>query len=42
VMLHDKKTSHGKLRFILPSRMGSVELVGDIAEADVFAALSNS
>jgi len=38
-MLHDKKVAHGKLRFVLPTRIGHVELVGDVAEADVRAAL---
>lgn len=31
-MRHDKKVEHGKLRFVLPSRMGHVELVGNIDE----------
>lgn len=34
-MLHDKKTTNGKLRFVLPDRVGHVELVGDISEEDV-------
>lgn len=38
-MSHDKKVEHGKLRFVLPTRMGHVELVGDVAQADVRAAL---
>jgi 3-dehydroquinate synthase len=38
-MMHDKKVDHGKLRFVLPSRMGHVELVGDIKSEDVKAAL---
>ena len=29
-MMHDKKVQHGQLRFVLPSRMGHVELVGDV------------
>ncbi|MDX1961808.1 MAG: 3-dehydroquinate synthase [Pirellulales bacterium] len=29
-MSHDKKVEHGRLRFVLPSRLGHVELVGDI------------
>ena len=29
-MQRDKKAEHGKLRFVLPSRLGSVELVGEI------------
>jgi 3-dehydroquinate synthase len=38
-MAHDKKVEHGKLRFVLPTKMGHVELVGDIDEVDVRAAL---
>ena len=38
-MMHDKKVQHGRLRFVLPSRMGHVELVGDVAEEQVRAAL---
>jgi 3-dehydroquinate synthase len=38
-MMHDKKVEHGKLRFILPTRMGHVELVGDVEPKDVRAAL---
>jgi 3-dehydroquinate synthetase len=38
-MMHDKKVHHGKLRFVLPTRMGHVELVGDIDPDDVRAAL---
>lgn len=29
-MQHDKKVEHGKLRFILPDRLGNVILVGDV------------
>jgi 3-dehydroquinate synthase len=39
LMYRDKKVASGKLRFILPDRIGHVELVGDIAEADVLASL---
>ncbi len=39
LMAHDKKVEHGRLRFVLPSRLGHVELVGGVAEADVLAAL---
>jgi 3-dehydroquinate synthase len=39
VMHRDKKASAGKLRFILPDRIGHVELVGDVADDDVLAAL---
>jgi 3-dehydroquinate synthase len=38
-MSHDKKTAHGRLRFVLPDRLGHVELVGDIRPEDVRAAL---
>jgi 3-dehydroquinate synthase len=38
-MQHDKKTSSGQLRFVLPSKMGHVELVGGIDPSDVRAAL---
>jgi 3-dehydroquinate synthase len=41
-MMHDKKVQHGKLHFVLPSRMGHVELVGNIAAADVLAALKKT
>ncbi len=40
VMRHDKKVEHGRLRFVLPSRMGHVELVGDVSPDDVRAALT--
>ena len=38
VMSRDKKTEHGRLRFVLPSRLGRVELVGGVEQADVLAA----
>ena len=38
-MMHDKKVQHGKLRFVLPDRMGHVELVGHVDPAEVLAAL---
>ena len=40
-MMHDKKVEHGKLRFILPTRMGHVELVGEIDPSDVKTALGD-
>lgn len=40
VMMRDKKVAHGKLRFILPSKIGSVDLVGDINESHVRAAIN--
>ena len=36
VMGRDKKVEHGRLRFVLPTRMGHVALVGDVA-SDVVA-----
>jgi 3-dehydroquinate synthase len=39
LMYRDKKVASGKLRFILPDRIGHVELVGDVPEADVLASL---
>ncbi len=38
-MMHDKKVEHGRLRLVLPSRLGDVELVGDVDPKDVLAAL---
>ncbi|MBW3600053.1 MAG: 3-dehydroquinate synthase [Planctomycetes bacterium] len=38
-MQHDKKVEHGRLRFILPTRLGHVELVGDVAPELARAAL---
>jgi 3-dehydroquinate synthase len=38
-MMHDKKVQHRRLRFVLPARMGRVELVGDVNPDDVRAAL---
>jgi 3-dehydroquinate synthase len=40
-MLHDKKVEHGRLRFVLPTRMGHVELVGGIDPGDVRGALGS-
>jgi 3-dehydroquinate synthase len=41
LMYHDKKVEHGKLRFVLPSRMGRVELVPGIDTDSILAAMSN-
>jgi 3-dehydroquinate synthase len=38
-MYRDKKAEHGQLRFVLPSRLGAVEVVGGVAESAVQAAL---
>lgn len=42
VMMRDKKVAHGKLRFILPTEIGVVELVGGIDEAAVRQAIEAS
>lgn len=39
VMSRDKKTEHGRLRFVLPSKMGHVELVGEVSSVEVRGAL---
>lgn len=41
-MQHDKKVEHGRLRFVLPTRMGHVELVPDIDASQVMAVLQVS
>ena len=38
----DKKVSGGKLRFVLPTRLGHVETFGDVPEADVRAVLTDA
>lgn len=38
-MQRDKKVEHGRLRFVLPSRLGHVELVGNVAAEGVRHAL---
>ncbi len=37
-MRRDKKAEGGQLRFVLPARIGSVELVGDVPEEEVLTA----
>ena len=39
LMRRDKKVDDGKLRFVLPDRMGHVELVKDVNTNDVLASL---
>ncbi|MEQ8787972.1 MAG: 3-dehydroquinate synthase [Pirellulaceae bacterium] len=39
LMQNDKKVEHGRLRFVLPRRMGQVELVGDVPSDLARAAL---
>lgn len=38
-MQHDKKVQHGSLRFVLPDRMGHVELVADVPRSLVLEVL---
>jgi 3-dehydroquinate synthase len=40
LMHRDKKASSGRLRFILPDRLGRAALVGDVDDDDVLAALA--
>lgn len=40
VMMRDKKVAHGKLRFILPTRIGHVDLIGDVAPEKVIDAIN--
>ena len=42
IMRNDKKAEHGKMRFVLPTRLGHVELVGDVDEQDVRNAMQPS
>ncbi len=39
-MMHDKKVQHGKLRLVLPSGLGHVDLVGDVSAEQVRAVLA--
>ncbi len=39
-MRRDKKVAHGRLRFVLPTRLGHVELVGDVPPQAVLAAMA--
>jgi 3-dehydroquinate synthase len=41
LMYRDKKVERGRLRFVLPTRMGHVELVRDVTTEDVEAVLPN-
>jgi 3-dehydroquinate synthase len=38
-MAHDKKAEQGKLRFVLPTKLGHVGVVSDVAVDDVREAL---
>jgi 3-dehydroquinate synthase len=39
-MLRDKKVERGQLRFILPTRLGHVQTVDNVAQSDVVAAMA--
>jgi 3-dehydroquinate synthase len=39
IMGRDKKVAHGKLRFILPTRIGQVKMVGDVDSEKVIRAI---
>jgi 3-dehydroquinate synthase len=41
LMYHDKKVERGKLRFVLPSRLGHVEVVRDVSSDDIRTALGS-
>jgi hypothetical protein len=41
-MARDKKAEHGRLRFVLPTCVGHVELAADVAPADVRAVVENA
>ncbi len=41
-MQHDKKVQHGRLRFVLPTHIGHVELVDNVNTSDVRQALLDS
>jgi 3-dehydroquinate synthase len=41
LMYRDKKTERGRLRFVLPSRLGHVELVRDVPTEEILTALGN-
>jgi 3-dehydroquinate synthase len=42
IMRRDKKVEHGRLRYILPSKIGAVQLVDDVDPEDAMAALRDS
>lgn len=41
LMYRDKKVAAGKLRFILPTRLGHVDLVGEVPEEEILGALES-
>jgi 3-dehydroquinate synthase len=40
VMMSDKKVAHGKLRFVLPTEIGNVDLVSGVEESAVVSAIN--
>ena len=42
VMMKDKKVAHGKLKFVLPPRLGSVQLIDGIEDQLVINAITTS
>jgi 3-dehydroquinate synthase len=42
LMYRDKKVERGKLRFVLPTRLGHVELVNNVGTDDILAALDEA
>jgi 3-dehydroquinate synthase len=42
VMMKDKKVAHGKLKFVLPTRLGSVQLIDGIEDQLVINAITTS
>lgn len=42
IMSHDKKTVYGKVRFVVPEKIGSVVIVDDVSRADIAEALRQS
>jgi len=41
-MMHDKKVRHGRLRFVLPTEIGHVELIDSVAAEQVITALKTA
>ena len=42
IMRRDKKADQGKLRFVLPDRLGHVEIVDDVRSEDVLSSLNSA
>ncbi len=41
VMMRDKKVAHGKLRFVLPTEIGNVQLIADVEQTAVEKAITS-